>query len=212
MSQLNISISSNIAAYGLPSSTAGGVPNSNGIVFSPNSISQPILNIPFSQQSTQPIINTPPQSVSGANNSIDFGQNYSPFNLPSAQLQQKTEKPQSSFSSSGFTFAPLVAASSLSMNQQTNISTINHANQHNSGGMHMKPTSSPTTDHVPFRTSNKCGISKYTTLRVVGGAITQIGTIIAQFLFRIYRIFNTFFRFLYNLYSIFNRTISVDSR
>lgn len=205
MSQLNISISSNIAAYGLPSSTAGGVSNSNGIVFSSNSISQPNLNVPFSQQNT-------PQSVSGANNSLDFGQNYSPFNLPSAQLQQKTEKPQSSFSSSGFTFAPLVAASSLSMNQQTNNSTINIANQHHSGSMHMKPTSSPTTGNVPFKTSNKCGISKYTTLRVVGGAITQIGTIIAQLLFRMYRIFNTFFRFLYNLYSIFNRTISVDSR
>lgn len=183
LNHLNISVSSNVADYGSTLSTNAGVANSNGIVFSSsNIVPQTMLNVPFSQSVSQPILNNPnsvsnvvgamsSQSSTSVNNGLDFTSNSSPFNPPSSQLQ-RPERPQSSFSSSGFTFAPLIAASSI--NQQAINSTPNyqnHVNQVNpvisSKPSHFVPTSKP---------SNKCGISKYTTsLRVVGGAISQIG-------------------------------------
>lgn len=186
---MNISISPNIAAYA--SLTDSGVANSNGIVFSSsNTVPQTILNLPVSQPNTQPILNVPnsvpslvdsaPQ-LSGVNNALDFGSNYSPFNPPSTQTQQKPDRPQSAFSSSGLTFAPLNAASSPSISQHTN-STFDHMNHVNAVGINSKP-SPPTVSHeaanfVPTsKPTSKCGISKYTSLRVVGGSITQIGTI-----------------------------------
>lgn len=187
---MNISISPNIAAYA--SLTDSGVSNSNGIVFSSsNTVPQTILNLPVSQPIAQPILNIPnsvpslvdsaPQ-LSGVNNALDFGSNYSPFNPPSTQTQQKPDRPQSAFSSSGLTFAPLNTASSPSISQHNN-STFNQSFNHvNAVGINSKP-SPPTVSHeaanfVPTsKPTSKCGISKYTSLRVVGGSITQIGTI-----------------------------------
>lgn len=161
-----------------------GFANSQGIVFSGM---KPHVNVPVSPSNSNPIlhpiISIPSNHVSGSNEPtgqssnvnhiLDFVENQSPFNNPYSQPQQvpqRPDKPQSSFSSGGFTFAPLLSASALPMAQQTTSSSSNQVNTINK-----KPSSSATSQSNKTPGSSKCGITNYTHSRVVGGTITQIG-------------------------------------
>lgn len=173
---------------------SGGFANSNGIVFSSgssNNVPQSISNYPYSQ----PDQNNPnlassqlalAQQPIGINNALDFESIYSPVSAQfssvsqSAQLQQKPEKPQSPYSSGGLTFAPLAGVPSPFMNQPAINSTPNNQinNQFYPSVVTSKPMAAPAyANFIPMKARPKCGISKYTNLRIVGGAITQIGTI-----------------------------------
>lgn len=190
---------SNIPFY---AASDAGFANSNGIVFnSINTNSQepnlkpmynPISAIVFSN-AVQNQISKPPdtsvQSSANFNNAINFNSNYlQPINLPSLQMQTNPIKSQSTYSSSGLTFAPLVAAIPIVSVQTSNssIQPIRFDNQVYS----QQPTPPPpppqpiaTTlpsvnqelaDSVSIQ-ANKCGITKYINSRVVGGSVTQIG-------------------------------------
>lgn len=156
-----------------------------------NPISHPMQN-PISQQIPNPIsrpisisalADLPGQS-SNVNQYLDYVSNQSPFNIAPPQNQQvlqnsethqKPEKPQSTFSSNGFTFAPLLSATSLPMPQQTTSSMPNQVNQVQADmkPKPSKPASTSQSNPSPF--SKKCGITNYTHSRVVGGTITQVG-------------------------------------
>lgn len=173
-----------------------GFANSHGIIFA--SINS---NVPMSQ----PISIAPsyiPKPVdsslesSNIENILDYNSNNSPFNLSPSFSQSPSQspvhdepaKPESSFSSSVFTFAPLQSIPShpkpsrpTAVSSTSNhISTINQIVQE----ANHKPSSS-TVPSVTQQTSisspnnpslkSQCGITNYTSSRVVGGTITQIG-------------------------------------
>ncbi|XP_055303511.1 proclotting enzyme isoform X2 [Sitodiplosis mosellana] len=164
-----------------------GFANSHGIVFaSMNShgpISQPIPIAP----SHIPKPGDSSLQSSDVNNVLDFNSNYSPYNPVPSPVHEVPAKPQSSFSSSGFTFAPLLAATSLPASSQPTVnstsyqmsiinSMIQEENHKPSSStvpsvIQQSPISSP--NHQYFR--SQCGITNYTSSRVVGGTITQIG-------------------------------------
>lgn len=167
----------------------GGFANSHGIIFSSiNShgpINQPVpiapSHIPKPQQSDSSL------QSSNINNILDFNSNYSLFNPAPSQVQEVPAKPPSSFSPSGFTFAPLLIASSLPMpTRPTKVnSTSNQMNLISQmvQGVNLKPSSSTvpsstTQQQSPISSSSlksQCGITNYTSSRVVGGTITQVG-------------------------------------
>lgn len=185
-----------VQAYPTYGSYDTGFANSQGIVFSSvnldgtisEPISQPIANLvsrPISAISISNLAEPFGQS-SNVNHILDFVSNQSPFNVAHSQTQQvpqksenpsKPEKPQSTFSSSGFTFAPLLSATSLPMPQQTISSIVNQVNQIQAD-INPKPSKSTiasTSQSNASPMSSQCGITNYTHSRVVGGAITQIG-------------------------------------
>lgn len=162
-----------------------GYANDNGIVFSslnihgniPDSmkpVSNPIATISIQSQSSKPIDSS--MQSSNVNNFIDIGSINPPANPSFSQLPGKPSKPQLLDSSSAFTFAPLLAVSMLQTSQQTANSSINTINQ----VQQLLPSSTkPANNNNPMpKPSVRCGITKYTNSRVVGGSITQIGMII----------------------------------
>lgn len=184
---------------------ATGIMNANGIFFSnlnsnnPNSqqISRPITSQTFNQADT-------PVQTPNVNNVLDFNANYSPFNPPLSPQLQSPEKQQSpalqsfppqspppqSFpqQSFGLAFAPL-DSSSDSPSETTNPtdSNSNHIYQVRPKPKPKpkpKPSSSPSPSSSSSSQNNKtptkkfptrCGYSKYTNSRIVGGVFTQIG-------------------------------------
>ncbi|XP_031626161.1 serine protease filzig-like [Contarinia nasturtii] len=165
----------------------GGFANNHGIVFSSinshGSIAQPMQSI--SSHVPRPL--EPAPQSSNVNNVLDFNSN--PFSTsPSSSssstnnhIQEVPAKPQSPFSSSGLMFAPLLVTA-FPIPQQTVNSTTNHQINHTNQAVPQvtqKPPLSivpPTTHQTPFSNpTSKCGISKYTGSRVVGGMITQLG-------------------------------------
>lgn len=164
----------------------GGFANSHGIIFSSVNSHGPIPQpVPIAPSYRPKPADSTLQS-SDIDNVLDFNSNYSPFNVPPPPIHDIPAKPQSSFSSSGFTFAPLLIATSLPIPTQPiiNHSTSNQINKviHE---LNAKPSSSTTpsssTQHSPNSPisnpvlKSQCGITNYTVSRVVGGAITQIG-------------------------------------
>lgn len=175
-----------------------GFANSNGIVFSsintntPGTAFKPISN-PFStfvfSNPIQTQISKPPDtSVQSSNfhQVINSNTNYlQPINLPAAQTQSNPVKTQAIYSSSGFTFAPLVSAISLPMIPlQTGNSTAQQNHPNNQAFLQQSKPPTATRPSVNqeladpvsmLRPVNKCGITKYINSRVVGGSVTQIG-------------------------------------
>lgn len=160
-----------------------GFANNNGIIFSSmnshGSNNQPAQITPINVP--RPIDNLSQSSSDIVNNILDFNSHQSPFNEipPHSHVQEVPQKQQSSFS--GFTFAPLLIASSLSQTPLANFTNeMNFINQMISG-LNPKPSSLPvptTTKQTTTSTEalkSQCGISNYTSSRVVGGTITQIG-------------------------------------
>lgn len=103
---------------------------------------------------------------------------YPIINLPIAQIQTNPIKTQATQVSSEFTFAPLVAAilqAENFTNQQNNPDAVQLP----------KPTTTMSSVNLDFTNKpnvasilkpiHKCGITKYTNSRIVGGTITQIG-------------------------------------
>lgn len=172
-----------------------GFANNDGIVFSSlsgqNSVSTQ-LNVrpPASPISSHVPIQRP--NTSNINNVNDDFNDHSPFNsnfIP--------EKPQSSYPSTGFTFAPLLIISAIpSQHLQPINSNPNLTNpipqSQPLDPIHQKPSSTTfsidsvqsaqsSNSVVIARPPNQCGISNYTHSRVVGGAITQLGKSSASF-------------------------------
>lgn len=183
-----------------------GFASSNGIVFSSintntNShepVSKPIQNaistVVFSNPVQTQISKPPDASVQSSNfdNAFNFNSNYylQPINLPPSQAQINPIKSHASYSSSGFTFAPLVAAISVPVMpwQPANVSTQQIHFDYNpviSQQPAPLPQPSPTTTTLPSvnqefadtvsNPASRCGITKYINSRVVGGTVTQIG-------------------------------------
>lgn len=170
----------------------GGFANSQGIIFaSINSnvpMSQPISIVP--SYIPKPVDSS--LESSDIDNILDYNPNYSPFNPSPSQsqsqkpLHDEPAKPESSFSSSVFTFAPLQAVPSPVKPSRP---TVKPASNHVSTSQIMqdanhKPSSSTVpsaTQQTPVSSPNnpsfksQCGITNYTSSRVVGGTITQIG-------------------------------------
>lgn len=184
-----------------------GFANSNGIIFNSintnlhesvsKPVSTPISAVVFSNPIQTQISKPPDASVQSSqfNNAINFNPNYlQQHNFPASQMQTNPVKSQATYASSGFTFAPLVAAISLPMIpvQTGNLSVqqIHFNNQ-----VSLQPTSPPPPLPSPQTTirttklpsvdqeladpvsmpANKCGITKYINSRVVGGIVTQTG-------------------------------------
>lgn len=190
-----------------------GFANSDGIIFSsintntPGALLKPISNPisafvfsnPFQTQISKPFDIS--ESSSNSDHVINSNINYlHPINIPVAKLQTNPVKSQETYASAGFTFAPLVATISLPMLplQTDNLTTQqNHLdNQVFAPQPKPPPTTTPppplTTPKLPSANEdltnsvthvNKCGITKYTNLRVVGGAVTQIGQQLIFFFF-----------------------------
>lgn len=172
-----------------------GFANDDGIVFSSlsgqNSVSsQSNVRPPASPISSHVPIQKP--AASNINNvNYDFN-DHSPFNTNFVP-----EKPQSSYPSSGFTFAPLLIISAMPSQHSQPISSnpnFSHPIPQSQplDPTHQKPSSSTfSIDSVQSAQSshsvvitqppNQCGISNYTHSRVVGGAITQLGKSSASF-------------------------------
>lgn len=188
------SLSSIIPFY---AASNAGFANNNGIVFSSlntnsntqGTVLKPISNANSALVFSNPIqtqISKPPDTTAQSSNVhhvINSYTNYlQPINLPAPQTVQ---------SSSGFTFAPLVAAISLPMIplQTGNLTAPqNHVDDNHVFLQQPKPpttttttTMSPSVNHdladtvSVLRPVNKCGITKYINSRVVGGSVTQIG-------------------------------------
>lgn len=168
-----------------------GFANSNGIVFSninSNAVSKPISNaisaVVFSNPIQTQISKPPDASVQSSNfdNAINFNSHYlQPINLPISQAQTIPIKSHASYSSSGFTFAPLIAAISVPMIPlQTGNSSTQQIHFDNQVFSQQPPPSTTTLPSVNNELAvsipiNKCGITKYLNSRVVGGSVTQIG-------------------------------------
>lgn len=180
-----------------------GFANSNGIVFSSintnphesisKPISTPIAAVIFSNPIQTQISKPPDASVqsSNFNHAINFNPNYlQQINLPASQMQQLQTNPiksQAIYSSSGLTFAPLVAAISLPViPMQTGNSSAQQIHFDNQASPQLTPSPRPTsTTELPTvnqeladpvsMPANKCGITKYIYSRVVGGVVTQAG-------------------------------------
>lgn len=153
-------------------------------------ISNPVSAFVFSNPIQTQISKPHDTSVQSSNlhHVINSNTNYfQPLNLPAAQIQTNPVKTQPTYTSSGFTFAPLVAAISLPMMPlQTSNATAqqNHLNDH---VFLQQPKPSPPTTTLSsvhqeladtvsvLKPVNKCGITKYINSRVVGGSVTQIG-------------------------------------
>lgn len=193
MSKLSDSIPYNVAGFA----------NNDGIVFSSinanfqGTVLQPISNPISAFVFSNPIQTEIPKPFgtqvhsSNFNQAVDFNANYlQPINLPVSQSQKNPVKLQTTYSPSGFTFAPLLAPVSLPIipqdsTQQTVNLTTQQNNHFNNEAPLQRPKPSPVTlpsvDHEStdpvsmLKPSNKCGITKYTNSRVVGGSITQIG-------------------------------------
>lgn len=189
----------------------GGYANSDGIIFS--SLNNDNHNYGSSAERPNPIqpVNSvtnavsdsvEPSAPSNINNIIDNFDSFSPFNpqnkpekpvhkpeIPE-RPENPVEKPQSSFSSSGFTFAPLLVITALpghnSPHVNSSFSSSNSVIYNPSAPANSNPSSSAfssetiqsaQSSNAVFMTEppNQCGISNYTHSRVVGGAITQIG-------------------------------------
>lgn len=164
-----------------------GYANNNGIVFSslnsPGTISQPVQSIPnpIAAISSQSQILKPVDSSmqsSNVNNYLDIGTNYPPVNSQLSQLPEKPVKPSLSDSSSAFTFAPLLAVSTLPLPQQTSNSSINLINQINHSPLSPSMATNPVNVAPMPKPAVQCGTTKYTSSRVVGGSITQVGEIL----------------------------------
>lgn len=167
---------SNAPSTKLYAAANNGFAHDNGLIFSSlssqsvNTITNPIIVVPSENQILKPI-DTSMQS-SNVNNFIDYGSNYVSLSSSVSQLPEKPTKHQPTDSSTAFTFAPLLAVSTLPVPQQTNYSSldlISHTNEL------LLPPSKPT-NLVPMpKPKNRCGITKFTDSRVVGGSITQSG-------------------------------------
>lgn len=167
-----------IGSYNLPET---GVANGNGIIFSSingqtsvlhpiqTQLQNPIQTIP--NASPKPLQDTPVLSTN-INNAIDFGTNNSPVNPPIAQVKPKPVKQKPNHSSSGFTFAPLLAAPSLPMPQQSGNDSAQQTYPAFS-----KPSINLAWSKPMQQPYHKCGITKYTNSRVVGGSIAQPGRV-----------------------------------
>lgn len=188
-----------------------GYANDNGIIFSSlNSVHEqtPIITnlqqAPLNDQVSNSVATLPTAQPSvpvavpiNVSNIVDF-EYYVPqsplIQQPylQQQLQQQPQKPQSSFSSNTFTFAPLLAipmistTTTVAQNAQKPASTVSATKPTNFPPIIVNPNPSssafssetnrpPPANMIMTKPPNQCGISNYTTSRVVGGAITQLG-------------------------------------
>lgn len=164
---------SNAPSTKLYAAANDGFAHDNGLIFSSlnsqtvNTITNPIIVVPSESQMLKPI-DTSMQS-SNVNNFIDYGSNYVPLSPSFSQISEKPSKPhQQTDSSTAFTFAPLLAVPSLPVLQQTNYSSHDLISNINLPSRPANP--------VPIqKPKNRCGITKFTDSRVVGGSITQSG-------------------------------------
>lgn len=174
--------------------SATGFANSDGIVFSSIPTSTPIpafvFSNPYQAQLSKPVHVS--EQSSNAHYATNSNTNYvHPISIPAPQLQTSTVKSQEHHVSPGFTFAPLVATISIPIIPlQTGNLTVQQ-NCPNDQVFVSQPQpapppspSPPTIPKLPLMNQNltisalrthKCGVTKYTNSRVVGGAITQIG-------------------------------------
>lgn len=157
-----------------------------------NPISTLVFTNPFQTQIAKPL-DTSAQSSNSHHVVVNSNTNYlHPINLPVAHLQSNPIKTEASYASPGFTFAPLhfplLATISVPMIplQTGNLTTQQNHPNNQVFLPQPKPTPSTTTilpsvnqdltsSASMSKPVNKCGITKYTNSRVVGGAITQSG-------------------------------------
>lgn len=168
-----------------------GFANSNGIVFSSintntqasslKPISNPLSTVIFSNPIPTQIAKPPDTSAqsSNLNHIISFNTNYlQPINLPVIQAQTNP------MNTSGFTFAPLLTLPMIPL--QTGNMTAQQTNGNGQVFVQQTKPSTTTTTLPPVNQNlsdlpltlkplNKCGVTKYTNSRIVGGSITQIG-------------------------------------